>query len=213
MAKITSKKILAIFLFILFSSICTCFSQSNLYYDLNYSIEQGIVSLEGVNGFGYSTGMVLEGKLRNLTDKEIRIYAFLERPLFLNNSGRGQDMVAISLYHYGGKYYFSSNDPEKMFLILNSNEEIRITFLAFCLDFGKENPSSSDFFSIEKNAYPIENLVRKIIRFAKANPEYEFENAAQVAIWLYSGETEYRIKKRYNYSEEDLKLAKKFLEE
>lgn len=175
--------------------------------DLSACLDSGKVLLTKMTGKGISSGLSIKGKLVNMTKEKLYIDVQLKNPLFLINSGSGQNMIASQIYINNGEY---STDGKRRCIILDQADSLDIGFVAYCSDFDKENPSSGESFTVRKLPDELKSVMEKIRLYALKNPHKDFTIAAQLAIWLTSGVKTEDIKMKFPFSEEDYLLSVKF---
>lgn len=175
--------------------------------DLHDEIDSGSVQLVSAHGNGNLSGTAVDGYLANRTSAPLRVNVYLARPLFLVNDGQGQDMVASEVYFGDGDYM---SDGRRPFIELAPGEETSVSFVAYCADFEKENPSAAESFSIGAMPEELESVMSSINAFAFANPSMENAATAQMAIWLAQGESAEDIKSRIEVTEAEEGLARYF---
>jgi len=178
-------------------------------HDLWGAIFKGTVTLVEARGNGASSGASVEGILENTTAGELHIDVFLSKPLFLVNRGAGQNMLAIQVYRRDQGY---RSDGKNSFITLKPRQRLPVTFVAFCVDFDKENPRPSETFAMSSPPAAIENVMRNIISFARLNPDQDITVPAQVAVWLAQGKSPGAITDKLNFSPIDERLARSFLQ-
>lgn len=171
--------------------------------------DKGIVDLRDIRGTGGSTGTVIEAVLRNLTSEKIRISTDINRGLFLRNGGKGQNMIATQIYRASGEYFVRGR---KKFSIIEPFEKVAILFLAYCADFGKDNPTPQEKFTIRSVPQKYGDVIDKISRYGKEHPEDErIIISGQVALWLSQGHSLHEIQEKFEVSNTEAKLAYKLL--
>lgn len=175
--------------------------------DLYDEIDSGNIRLMSANGNGSLSGAAVEGSLSNRTESPLRVNVYLARPIFLANDGEGQNMVASEVYLGDGDYM---SDGRRPFIELAPGEETSVRFIAYCVDFARENPSSEESFSIGTLPASLESVMSGINAFAFANPSMDIAATAQMAIWLAQGESAEDIKSRIEVSEAEEGLARYF---
>lgn len=200
-------RLLSILLVFSFSCIGLAHGQVQV-HDLSEAIDNSMVVLEDANGTGASSGSSVNGVLVNQTDRELHIDVYLYKPLFLINRGRGQNMIASQVYYKNGGY---RSDGKRSFITLQPKKRSRITFIAYCADFDKSNPSEAEEFIVASPPESLREVMRNIIKFSKQNPNTDITVAAQVAIWLAQGESISEIAKKFHFSVRDEQLARRFL--
>ena len=177
--------------------------------DLSQVLANGTVVLEDAKGTGASSGSAVTGVLANKGDSEIYIAVNLSKPLLLVNSGAGQNMIVTQVYHGDGAYL---SDGEQSFISLEPGAKSDIVFVAYCADFEKENPSESEGFTVSAVPQSLESVVRNISSYAKAHPDTDLTQAAQVAIWLAQGESIKGISEKFQFTAEEERLARELLQ-
>jgi len=156
------------------------------------------------NGNGSSSGMSVDGTIKNNTGAEILINVILDNGLYFKNSGVGQNMIATQIFLgdntcvYNGTFYYISIPP---------NREAAVTFLAFCADFERSNPSSSEQFSSAALPDNLKGIAAKISKYME-NTIFEDEiTAVQLALWHYQGVNRSSIAEQFVFDDSDWELA------
>jgi len=167
--------------------------------DLNDAIRNGQVRLTA-NGNGSSSGMAVNGYLRNLTTVEIRININIDFGIYLANSGQGQNMLGTQVYLKGGKY---SSDGVRDFIVLQPSINMEVSFLAFCVDLERDNPSLSETFSVGGVPDEITAIAAKINRFEREHPDEDVVTAGQLALWRSKGKTWTEISRSFKFNQND----------
>jgi hypothetical protein len=171
---------------------------------LQDALNAGQVKLVSARGNGGSTGSAIDAELHNETRTELRINIHLSKPVYLVNGGAGQNMVAVEVYLSNGNYYSIGDD---YFIELAPSAFTQVKFIAYCVDFEKENPSSGDSFEIKALPNKLKKIVQKISEYGIANPDTDYIIAAQLAIWMTQGVPVKSIKDKFTFTDEDEKLA------
>jgi hypothetical protein len=198
MEKAMKKNILVLVLFVLATAVS--FAQTGTaVQDLNDAIRNGQARLTA-NGNGGSSGMAVEGFLRNLTSGELRININIDMGIYLVNSGKGQNMVGTQIYLKGGKY---SSDGTRSFIVLQPRANMEVNFLAFCADLELGNPSSGESFSIDSMPAEIGTIAAKINRYEREHPDENLVTIAQVALWRSRGKTWSEISRYFRFTQND----------
>ena len=158
------------------------------------------------SGNGNSSGMAVLGFLKNNTPSEIRIDIFLEDGMYLKNSGNGQNMVALLIFHSGGSYY---SDGSNYFLVLPSRENIPVVFIAFCADFDRDNPSQTQSFRPSTMPQGLRGIVSRLARFSQEtfDSDSDYTTAIQLALWRFQGNTKAKISEKFGFDDEDWDIA------
>ena len=174
--------------------------------DLGGEIGAGRVKLMKLRGNGSSSGAAIHGVLANLADTPVKVDVHLAPPFYLINSGAGQNMVALQVYLRNGHY---RSDGIHSYITLAPKELTEVSFVAYCADFEKENPSATESFTMGALPTPLAQVVTNINAYAAEHPEADFTCAAQVAVWLVKGEKIAAIKKKFKFTPEDQILAER----
>ena len=171
-------------------------------YDLNDAIRNGYARLTA-NGNGASSGMAVDGFLRNLTSIELRINIYIEQGIYLvnSNSGKGQNMLGTQIYLKGGKY---NSDGTRYFIVLQPQANMEVSFMAFCANLELSNPSSSESFSIGNIPAEIATIAAKINRYLREHPKDKNRGiVAQVALWRSQRKTWSEISEYFDFTQAD----------
>lgn len=189
------------------------FFNSSLYaqdiVDLGAGLDSGSIRIVQLHGNGSSSGTSLEGQIENLTQNELRIAVNLRRPLYFGNrGGSGQNMIAVSIFEDGGRYY---SDGESSFISLMPGRALSVQLTAYCADFDKENPSVSDSFAIADTPEEISEIALKISRYEAANAEFDLTVPSQLALWLSQGNSASEIQEKFAFSASDERVAREIL--
>jgi len=196
-------------LFLLFATL-VCNAQNRGFGSLQAEISAGRVQLSDIAGTGGSTGTVITARLANKTGAEVRILVDLAEPLFFVNAGPSQNMIATRVYLDGGRYV---SDGKQNFIVIGARSSQRIVFLAFCADFGKDNPSPEDRFSVSAAPSELRPVMARISNFLQRNPKALMSDltvAAQAAIWLVQGASLSDINAKFPVSSTQAQLAEQF---
>lgn len=170
--------------------------------DLQSEMQSGRIAVEGMRGNGSSSGMAIDGRIRNTTQRPVRINTSLRRPMYLGNrtSRSRQNMIAFSLYERGGSYYTYGNNP---FIEVPPNQSLDVQLIAYCADFEKDNPGETDQFAISEVPPELSRITQKIADYKRRNPDDEVTIAAQVALWLAQGYSPEEIRTTFQFSSQD----------
>lgn len=175
--------------------------------DLAAELDAKRIALESPTGNGASSGNAVEGYLVNQNSEEVHIDISFVRPLFMRNRGLGQNMVATRVLLAGGRYV---SDGKRSFISLKPKERTPVEFVAYCVDFEKDNPTRTDSFSLETSPPSLDHVVKAIIDYSRHNPFKDITAAAQAAIWLADGISIENIRTKFNVSPSDEILARSF---
>ena len=177
--------------------------------DLMSDIEAGRVSLISTCGNGNSSGGAIEGSLKNETMKKRHFATNLSPPLYFKNNGSGQDMVATKVFLEDGGYF---TDGFQSYITVGPFKQKGILFIAYCIEFDKDNPTANDSFYIKKMPLELEVMFEKISEYAVDNPETDLTLVTQVAIWLKQGKTMGEIRKRFDLTPTEEEEAKRIFQ-
>ena len=176
---------------------------------LREAMTRGAIAIESVAGTGGSSGTVLHGDLVNHNSAYYSIDVRLDTPLYFRNRSAGQNMVAVQLYGRDGSYM---SDGTRGFVRVGPRARLPITFVAYCADFDKENPTVTDIFAIARMPPEISIVVQKIAAFESASPATDTTVAAQLALWVAQGQTLDEIGERFPFSMEDVAMMREILD-
>ncbi|MCZ6893107.1 MAG: hypothetical protein O7H40_03540 [Gammaproteobacteria bacterium] len=177
--------------------------------DLHDEIDAGNIVLVSAKGNGSSSGTAVEGYLTNKTAAVRRVNIYLTRPIYLVNSGRDQNMVASEVYYGDGDYL---SDGRRPFIELEPSVQTAVRFVAYSVDFDKDNLSQVESFSIGNMPTNLNSVMASINAFAFANPSMDIAATAQIAIWLAQGENLEEIQSRIDFTETEEGLARYFIQ-
>ena len=177
--------------------------------DLHDEIDADNIVLVSARGNGSSSGTAVEGYLTNQTVAVRRVNIYLTRPIYLVNSGQGQNMVASEVYYGDGEYL---SDGRRPFIELEPGAQTAVRFVAYCVDFDKDNPTQVESFSIGNMPTNLNSVMASINAFAFANPSMDITATAQIAIWLAQGESLEEIQSRLEFTEAEEGLARYFVQ-
>ncbi len=192
---------------VLIWSLSGSLSAQTVISDLRDEIDAGRVQLASVAGNGSSSGSAITAYLINETAKARRVDVNLSRPLFLVNSGSSQNMIAIQVYMSGGAY---SSDGRRSFITLRPRVRTGVLFLAFCVDFDKDNPTERDSFSIGSVPPVLTPVMANIRAHLTANTNADVTSAAQAAVWLAQGKSIGEIRSKFPVTSAEERLARQF---
>jgi len=182
---------------------------SNRAADLLGEIRSGNIALTSTHGVDASTGASVLGYLVNNTSKDIRVAVNLDRPLFMRNSNRrSQNMLATQVFNRDGTYL---RDGKRSFITLKANKRIPVTFIAYCVDFEKDNPTNIDSFSISDVPAELVGISGKIQRYERENPDADSGAALQLALWLAQGESIREIREKFVFTPQDEQTARRLI--
>jgi ureidoglycolate hydrolase len=176
--------------------------------DLGSVIEEGKVRFIEIRGTDASSGASVEAALENLTDTVLNINVYMAKPMFFINRGKGQNMAALQVYLSDGSY---KTYGTQSFISLRPRQRENVIFIAYCANFEKDNPSTSETFTIGELPQSLKKVLTNITQYAKKYPDEDITTAAQIAVWYAMGWSSKDISEKFAFTEEDDKLAKNFL--
>lgn len=178
--------------------------------DLGSELRSGNLSIENLRGTGSSSGLSIQGRIENTTSSPIRIRISLRPAIFLGNrtSRSRQNMIAFSIFQRGGGYYKREGVS---YIEFPANQSVAVDMIAYCADFEKENPSSTDSFEAYAVPEELAAVTRKIAAYKNANPDEEVTVAAQVALWLGQGLSPSQIRTTFQFTPSDERKARQIL--
>jgi len=176
---------------------------------LDELLNNGTVTLTAA-GNGDSSGFAVEGVISNTTENRININVNIKDGIYLKNSGAGQNMVAVQVFLYDGRYY---SDGSSYFIIIQPRGSISVVFNAFCANFDLDNPSSSQSFSISSMPANIMNIASRMGKFAVDNfdSDMDYTAAMQLALWRVQGHTRTEIFRKFDFDDDDWDLSAKIM--
>ena len=194
--------------FVLLFLLATISSGQTAVSDLLDAIASESVTLNKVSGNGNSTGSALTGVLVNNTDRSIAIKVNLRIPLFFVNNGPRQNMFALQVYEKDGSYV---TDGENSFIELDPKGRLDVIFNALCADFERDNPTSLDSFKLGFDVPAYKSVLAKIAKQYETHPDdNDLLEAAQAALWMAQGVSITEIRKRFDVSDTQERLARSF---
>ena len=171
-------------------------------------LKSGQVSLT-TKGKGKSTGLVITGTLRNLTTSQLVVNIYMDQGLYLINSGTGQNMLATQVYIKEGMY---SYDGVQSYIILPPQSNTEISFLAFCANLNKENPSPNESLTPGDMPSDINSIAAKINKYMKEHAADSTNVVAcQIALWRAQGHSSNEILEHFKFTQNDLNNAHQLL--
>jgi len=173
--------------------------------ELADAIAASDAALSSVAGNGNSSGAAITAEILNKTASMIRVGIHLVSPLYLVNSGRAQNMVAVAVYGADGSY---NKDSRGAYVALSPNKGTRVLFIAFCADFDKNNPTQQDRFTLGSLPTSLQPVVTRIIEHLRNSPETDLTVAGQAAIWMAQGVSLGEIRERFPVSDYEVWLAR-----
>lgn len=173
---------------------------------LNNLLASGSVAIQDGRGNGGSTGAVLLASIENMTEQALDVLVHFDAPLFFRNGGRGQNMLATAVYLSDGSYWRNNSGERYISIGPRSSSEgtQAVTFLAYCVDFEKDNPSAND--SLARAILPehLRQVGDQMVRFEQQNPDYQGV-APQLALWRAQGLELEDIALKFSYSNQDVR--------
>lgn len=184
-------------------------SAPDRFTSLNDAIEGGGVSIGSVTGTGGSSGLVLNAVLTNETARAQRILVHLGDSLFFRNRGQAQNMIATRVYERGGRYLQQRDGVS--YVEVAAESRLPVTFLAYCADFEKNNPSTADAFDVVPLPQHVVTVMRQIRAYETANRDVDTMTASQLALWVAQGHTLDNIGDKFAFDARDQAIMYKIL--
>ena len=178
---------------------------------LHAALATGDLALTDVRGNGGSSGAVLDGALRNTTQRNARVSVRLGRPLYLaNRTATAQNMIATAIYERGGQYWV--DDADEPFIEVPAAATTPITLNGYCLDFDLDNPSTSDRLTPAPVPEYVSDIAVKLLAYEREMlNEDQSVVRAQIALWIAQGHTPAEIRERFPFTDVDLHEARRVL--
>ena len=177
--------------------------------DLLSEIRAGNISITSAHGTGASTGASVKGHLVNNTGRAIRVAINLDKPLFMRNSRhRSQNMLATQVFNRDNSYQQQGNQS---FITIGANRRVPVTFVAYCVDFDKDNPGKQDSFTVSGVPAYLVRISRKMQRYERNNPNSDSGAALQLALWLSQGERIGDIREKFQFTWQDEQTARQLI--
>jgi|GEM_PF-1879136 len=175
-------------------------------YTLDEAIDSDLVKAE-ITGKGASSGDSINLKLTRKTSEPIEIT--VPKGTVLHASGGAQNMVVLKLSGIpeGSQWIIPLSK-----IVLDSSEPQTFILEAYCLDFHKDNPSSSTKFSVGTATD------HQILRILNAVDDLSSDTASlaaiQIAIWVVTEDvSKSELYNRFSAEQSDINNAKIILEE
>jgi len=175
---------------------------------LEEAVLEYYVGLDSVQGQNLSSGAVLDGYLTNLTPVGLEIAVHLATPLFLRNSGSGQNMIVTKVFERGGRYMRRGED---WIVPLEPGERIPVVLVAFCVDFDKPNPTPEESLTVDDLPSNISHVAHQIATYGALHPTTNLTAAAQLALWAAQGVGADQVAGRFDFTDEDVNLMVQIL--
>lgn len=170
---------------------------------LDQAVSEGKVQVE-IFGLGGSTGDTILIKIKRKIPTTLRI-SLTPGTVFESTSGNVQNMIGSKIKGERAGYNIYHPMSE---IYLNNDDEREYVVEAYCLDFHKSNPGTSNSFSLSQ----IDDRTKNII-VAGEKAGYSIE-VIQSAIWIDRDRvTSSELKSRFSVSDEDIDSAQELLKE
>jgi hypothetical protein len=175
-------------------------------YTLSEAVDKNLVKA-GITGIGVSSGDSINLELTRLTPNTTEIK--VPKGTVLIASGTAQNMV---VYKVRGIPEDTKWIIPISKIILDSSEPQTFILEAYCLDFHKENPSSSTKLSVGTFADP--PIIRILDALDNLSSDITAVGAIQTAIWIVTEDVSKKeLVDRFPVGQKDIDNAKVILEE
>ena len=173
----------------------------------NHSMTSSSGELQAsVAGQLYSGGMSGTLTLTNPSNDGLQDWSFS----FLTDQPGFESWTAeSSVTDLGGGRYQS--DGRRSFISLKPKLRTLVEFVAYCVDFEKDNPTKADTFVIDTKPSNLDAVLRAINVHSRLHPDEDITSAAQAAIWLAQGVSIEDIRTKFEVSRSDEMLARTFI--
>ena len=193
-----------LFLIIMLFLAAGVFGQSNTRIrQLKELLDNNDITIN-VQGNGSSSGTSILGTIRNATSAEIRLNVIINDGIYFQNSGKGQNMIAVQIYLSDMSCFGNEND---YFIILRPNALTPVAIIAYCANFELSNPSASEKFTAARTPSNIRNISAKISRYMADNFDADETIAIQLALWRTQGKSRSEIAAIFEFSDSDWNLS------
>jgi hypothetical protein len=173
--------------------------------DLSSALMEGRVRLVRASGNGSSSGSAVDAVVEMDGETEQRFDVLLSKPLYLRNRGSAQNMIATEAYLDRGSYF---KEGARRYITLKPGVETRLSFVAYCADFERANPTAADRFFIDRVPQDLVPVLMRIHQAARADPHKDITAAAQAAIWMARGHSGSVIRERFELTASDEQFAR-----
>ena len=168
---------------------------------LNDAVERGSVDFRVRDRYWRLQRNVINAVLVNGTAMAQRILVHLNVPLFFRNRGVAQNMAATQVYGHDGSY--RQHGDGIPYVEVEAGARLPVTFIAYCADFEKDNPSAADAFDVAPLPQRVSMVMRQISAYETANRDVGTTKASQLALWVAQGHTLDAIGERFGFGGND----------
>jgi len=176
--------------------------------DLGFALSNGLVTLS-VSGNGRCAGTSVEGTIKNHTPTTISIDVNIIDCLYLVNSGKGQNMLATSIFLSGLRYIERGTSK---FIRIEPGVNVGIVLEAYCADFDKDNPTASESFRFSVKPAAVATIGAKIGKYSAVNFNADLTKASQIALWRSQGKSWQEIAEKIDFTSVDWELSTKIMD-
>lgn len=162
----------------------------------------GLVTLS-FTGMGGSSGDTIRLRVRRAAKRPMRL-RLAPGTVLRSASGVVQDMIVSAVK---GRVKSETEYSPSAVIDLPTDEEQIYLVEAYCMDFEKENPGTSDRFDIG----PVDTQALAVLRAVP--PKQRNPSVIQAALWLAYGITEERIGERFRVAARDMEVARAAIRE
>ncbi len=200
------KNLTSVFIF-LFVTLSTFFCQERL--EFIDAINQDKLEYKFI-GNGNSTGAAVEGTIKNKGKEIIQIEVNQQKPLSLENSGAGQNLILFQLYYPKGKYL---RDDFTTYLEFKPDTIYNIVGNSLCYNFEKPNPEPNENLVVKTlpdtiKAYDFILKIREAIIKKKTTMKQ-----AQCALWYVLGTGLDKINTKFEIQLNELEKIRELIED
>jgi hypothetical protein len=162
-------------------------------YNFSYAMGEALISCE-LKGTGYCSGHAIKFNVK--LNVNISIDVKMDRALILENSGYGQNMIVL----------------DQSTFKIEPDIDYEFDIEAYCLDLHRNNPSSSENFTILDETSSYGEDIITFVSYLYDLPESDTTiTAVQIAIWVITDDIE-ENEIPFSYDDSDITKARELLE-
>lgn len=99
------------------------------------------------------------------------------------------------------------------FIVEPGGASLNVVFVAYCVDFEKENPAWGERFGVTVVPESFRDIARAISAYSAIRPQQDLTAPSQVALWLHRGVGQAVIMERFPFTGEDYRHAQAMLKQ